>query len=176
MANVDDFWRQLNAKKTQKVSLSGLNNVPGLTTHTRTLPSKSVTSQASPPAPAPHASQVAATLPDQQGLQVRVCVVTTAGWQTQDHGIACWLQASLQRDINCLKDQDRTLRRNAVRISCNLLSQDTAEYWQLCCKLPCCYAGQSAAAQAVCRHPATEFAAAAGQDFACLHPFHRNPA
>ena len=70
MANVDDFWRQLNAKKTQKASLSGLNSIPGLTTHTRTLPSKLVTSQATSLAPAPPATQVAATLPDQQGLLV----------------------------------------------------------------------------------------------------------
>lgn len=72
--DVDDFWRQLNAKKTSKASLSGLSNIPGLTTYSRTLPPKS--SGVSAPAPTtahtfvPATTQVAAALPDQQGLQV----------------------------------------------------------------------------------------------------------
>ncbi|KAL3143877.1 hypothetical protein ABBQ32_003694 [Trebouxia sp. C0010 RCD-2024] len=97
MANVDDFWRQLNAKKANKASLSGLSDIPGLTTYSRTLPSKSGNGAASATAvaaaqpPAPATTQVAAALPDQQGLQ-----------------------ANIQRDVNCLKDQDRSLRRNAI--------------------------------------------------------------
>ena len=74
MANVDDFWRQLNAKRATKASLSGLGDVPGLTTYSRTLPSKKASASAATDAaahtPAPATTQVAAALPDQQGLQV----------------------------------------------------------------------------------------------------------
>ena len=74
--DVDDFWRQLNAKKTSKASLSGLSNIPGLTTYSRTLPSKlsGVSTPVTNAATTAHsfvpATQVMAALPDQQGLQV----------------------------------------------------------------------------------------------------------
>lgn len=117
MANVDDFWRQLNAKKANKASLSGLSDIPGLTTYSRTLPSKSGNGAASATAvaaahpPAPATTQVAAALPDQQGLQVHCTMVQTAKVTSLRQFM---LQANIQRDINCLKDQDRSLRRNAV--------------------------------------------------------------
>ena len=121
MANVDDFWRQLNAKKASRASLSGLGSVPGLTTHSRVLPSKPSTSPAPAPTPAPTPAsaspQVAFALPDQQGLQVRPSSLTSRGAPETRPSKACdEVQASVQRDINCLKDQDRTLRRNAVSV------------------------------------------------------------
>ena len=69
MGSIDDFWRQLNVKKGPKATLSGLSNIPGLTTHSRTLPAKG---SASPSVPAPQFAAALATsgLPDQQGLQV----------------------------------------------------------------------------------------------------------
>ncbi|DBA86358.1 TPA: hypothetical protein ACH3X2_005589 [Trebouxia sp. C0005] len=90
MGSIDDFWRQLNVKKGPKATLSGLSNIPGLTTHSRTLPAKG---SASPALPAARfaAALAPSELPDQQGLQ-----------------------ASIQRDINCLTDQDRNLRRTAI--------------------------------------------------------------
>ena len=114
MANVDDFWRQLNAKKANKASLSGLRDIPGLTTYSRTLPPKSENGAATATIVAealPATTQVAAELPDQQGLQVHTTVFQSAKVTSLRQFV---LQASIQRDVNCLKDQDRSLRRNAV--------------------------------------------------------------
>lgn len=72
MGSIDDFWRQLNVKKGPKATLSGLSNIPGLTTHSRTLPAKG---SASPALPAARfaAALAPSELPDQQGLQVCSC-------------------------------------------------------------------------------------------------------
>ncbi|KAA6419548.1 MAG: hypothetical protein FRX49_10473 [Trebouxia sp. A1-2] len=69
MGSIDDFWRQLNVKKGPKATLSGLSNIPGLTTHSRTLPAKG---SASPALPAARfaAALAPSELPDQQGLQI----------------------------------------------------------------------------------------------------------
>ena len=69
--SVDDFWRQLNVKKSPAVRLSGLAEVPGLTRQSRTLPAKSdqvSLSQAAAPATKP---AVTAGHSEHQQLQVR---------------------------------------------------------------------------------------------------------
>ncbi len=84
MGSIDDFWRQLNVKKGPKATLSGLSNIPGLTTHLRTLPAKG---SASPSVPAPQLAAALAPsgLPDQQGLQVCNCQKDILYWQNGVH-------------------------------------------------------------------------------------------
>ncbi len=69
MGSVDDFWRQLNVKKGPKATLSGLTDIPGLTSQTRTLPSNTSATK-SVPTPKVLTHPASAALPDQQGLQV----------------------------------------------------------------------------------------------------------
>ena len=72
MGSIDDFWRQLNVKKGPKATLSNLSDIPGLTTHSRTLPAGgSVPTPVCTPKLAP--PTVSAGLPDEQGLQVCWC-------------------------------------------------------------------------------------------------------
>lgn len=75
--SVDDFWRQLNVKKASSVRLSGLTDIPGLTRQSRTLPTQSAQlTKTTTPSPKP---AVAATVPEQQHLQVRCASRSTPG-------------------------------------------------------------------------------------------------
>lgn len=112
--SVDDFWRQLNVKKSPSVRLPGLTDIPGLTRHSRTVPAQNG-QLTEGPAPAPKPS-VAATQPGQQELQV--CRASHIAFGVAGLFSACLpLQASIQRDINCLLDPDRSLRRKAVGLA-----------------------------------------------------------
>jgi hypothetical protein len=120
--SVDEIWKELNAKTAPKSRAAGFAGfgIPGVTTKTSILPRDPPALQIS--APNTSVQDVALHLDTQK--QHRQYDPAEAGVSKEE--LHTYVSA-IQRQINCLTDQDRSARKSAIRtLSAKLLTGDAS--------------------------------------------------
>ena len=128
--SVDQIWQSLNTNTGKRGGISSLAGLPGVLTHSRTLPRESTPpalaadNQQPPKLEGPAVDELTARLNlstverDQLWVIVQddrtACTGKMMTSMTRMHDKLLPFQGTLRRDINCLGDTDRGTRKRAV--------------------------------------------------------------
>ena len=120
--SVDEIWKELNAKAAPKSKPGGFSGfgLPGVTTKTRILPRETPGFQSSAPSRPDHDVSL------QFDTQKQAAQYDPAEAGVSKEELHAYV-SGIQRQINCLTDQDRSARKSAIRaLNSKLLTGDAS--------------------------------------------------